>query len=281
MKRVFVPAVMRLALVGFLLFIITGAFAAEEVDPLTRWININGLRIHYLEAGRDKPGDTVVLMVHGYLATANDFRPLMLSLPEQFHSIAVDLPGCGLSAKPDAAYDMPYFVAFLRSFATAKKLSHFILIGHSLGGKMSTHYTSKWPGTVDRLILIDSFGLTEEEKPWAGLAQLGVIVDKGFLPNRPGFSGDNVMGQVDQRATARITKNMIGHDPIDGILPLIRQRTLLLWGDADPVLPPHWSETFRSLLPNVRFYMISDVGHVPQVDKPDVTRQLIVSFLMP
>jgi abhydrolase domain-containing protein 6 len=281
LKRFFVPATLRLALAGILLFIATRSFADAAVDPLSRWIVVNGLRIHYLEAGREKAGDPVILMVHGYLATSDDFRSLMLSLPTQYCSIAVDLPGFGLSAKPDAAYDTPYFVAFLRSFAIARKLSRFVLVGHSLGGKISTQFTFRWASFVTRLILIDSFGLAEEERPWAGLAQLGVNVDRGFRPSRPGSAADLDPEQLKSRATARITKNMIGHDPIDGILPRIRQKALPLWGDADPVLPSHWSETFRSLLPNVRFYMISDAGHVPMVDKPEVAGQLIVSFLTP
>ncbi len=264
---------MSFAFIGILLLIVTRSFAAD-VDPLTRWIDVNGLRIHYLEAGRGNAGDPVILMVHGYLATSEDFRSLMLSLPTQYHTIALDLPGFGLSAKPNAAYDTPYFVAFLRSFAIAKKLTRFDLIGHSLGGKISTQFTYRWPGFVNRLILIDSFGLNVEEQPWAGLQQLGTNVDAGFLKNAPGNAN-----QEKNRATARITKNMIGQDPIDGILPHIKQRTLLLWGDTDPVLPFHWSESFRSLLPNVRFYMITGVGHVPQSDKPDVVKQLVVSFL--
>ncbi len=276
MKRVFAPSGLLLAAMSVMLLFVTHAFAAEAVDPLTRWVTVNGLRIHYLEAGRGKAGDPVILMVHGYLATSNDFRSLMLSLPLQYHSIAVDLPGFGLSAKPNAAYDTPYFVAFLRSFAIAKKLSRFDLIGHSLGGKISTQFAFRWSGYVNRLILIDSFGLTVEEEPWAGLAQLGDSIDAGFLRNAP-----KTVNQEKSRATARITRNMIGQDPIDRVLPRIRQRTLLLWGDDDPILPSHWSETFRSLLPDVRFYMIAGAGHVPMADKPDIVRQLVVSFLTP
>lgn len=294
---------MRAIFIAALLLLFPLGFANAADDPLSRWIDVEGLKIHYLEAGRGQPDDPLLLMVHGWCGTAEDFRPVLLALPDTMRSIAVDLPGCGLSAKPDAAYDLPYFMEFLRSFCVAMGLDRFTLVGHSLGGLFAVRFTTLWPGFVEKLVLIDPYGLKGEEGALLALARLGPLVNLGFLLNNRLFiewaltgnvlyhprpevlraSADatarGILGCDASRATARITRNVIGRFPVDDLLPSVRQETLVIWGDHDKLLPPQWAPRFVSLLPSVRLEMVRDAGHMPMVEKPGQTTELIVGFV--
>ena len=279
-----------------------GTLAAAE--PFSRWVDVNGTVIHFYEQGRGWAGDPVLLMVHGWCGSADDFNRLLPALPDDLRSIAVDLPGCGFSDKPDAAYDPAYFQAFLRDFCATLGLTKIVLVGHSMGGQLAAHFAATRKDLVDRLILIDPYGLKGEEgEGWAGLADSGGFVDFVFSLNSRffiewGISGRvlyhpsqelvkslaestarSILGPDGVRAISRITRNVIGHDQVEAVLPDITQPTLIIWGDKDAVLLPRWAQTFRTLLPDAVLQMVPDAGHMPMLEKPAETAGLIDQFI--
>lgn len=67
---------------------------------------INGLRVHFLEAGFDRPGRPCVLLLHGFPELAYCWRKVMLPLAEGgFHVVAPDLRGYGRTTGWDGQYD--------------------------------------------------------------------------------------------------------------------------------------------------------------------------------
>ena len=227
----------------------------------------------------------------------------MLSLPPDVHSIAVDLPGSGLSAKPDVAYDLPFFLHSLAGFCDSLGLDRFVLVGHSMGGQISLHFTSQWPRKVEKLVLIDPYGLEGEEGAWRALACLGPLVDLGFLLNNRLFiewavrancvykgtpdtvhaivesTARGILGWEGARSTARITRAVIGRGFVNDLLPGIRQQVLVVWGDHDRMLPPRWAEYFVSRLPDARGCLVADTGHMPMTEKPVEVADLVEEFL--
>jgi pimeloyl-ACP methyl ester carboxylesterase len=295
--------IMVRAPVAALLLVASFAFTEPAEDSLSRWVTIGGMKIHYLEAGNATGDGPVLLMIHGWCGSSEDYRPLMLSLPADVRSIAVDLPGCGLSAKPDITYDLPFFLRFLEDLINTLGLDRFVLVGHSMGGQISIHFTAQWPEKVEKLVLIDPYGLEGEEGPWRVLASLGPLVELGFYLNNRLFiewairanvvykgtpamvhaivesTARGILGREGARSTARITRAMIGKGAVNDLLPGIRQESLVIWGDHDRMLAPRWAEQFVSRLPDARSHVIVDTGHMPMVEKPVEVADLLVSFL--
>lgn len=269
---------------------------------VSRFVTVNGIRIHCIESG-DPARGPLLLMVHGWAGSAADWTPLQRALPASMHTVAVDLPGCGLSEKPDAAYDMPWFMDMLHGLCAALDARQFVLAGHSMGGQIAVHFASRYPGLVEKLILIDPDGLKGEEGLRLALARLGPVVNLAFLLNTRKFiewatranvlhdpppellrtaveaTAVSILGREGSRAIARITRRVIGRANVDALLPGIFQETLLIWGDEDRLLPPRWAREFASRLPRVSLQMVAGAGHMPMFEKPAAVAELVTGFL--
>src|ERR1700686_3287436 len=81
--------------------VVTSAPPAESVAVDSRCAEVNGIKLHYLSAGKGDP----VLLLHGYAQTSHMWRPLIAELAKTRTVIAPDLRGFGDSAKPDGGYD--------------------------------------------------------------------------------------------------------------------------------------------------------------------------------
>jgi esterase len=120
-------------------------------------VTVDGLRLHYLDWGAPRPDAPTMLLVHGGIVTAHVWDFFSLSMRDQFHIYAVDLPGHGDSAWiPEADYSRPRLTVALRGFVEALQLPPMVLIGHSLGGSVALLLAAQLPQLVRSLVLVDT-----------------------------------------------------------------------------------------------------------------------------
>eukprot|EP00116_Pleurobrachia_bachei_P000394 sb/3460656/ len=100
---------------------------------------------------------TPVLMVHGWLDNCYSFVPLLSALPPTRRYIALDLPGHGHSShKPDSVYNLVLnWVVDMEAIRRSLNLDHFTLIGHSLGGIITSLYSATYPDKIDRSVTME------------------------------------------------------------------------------------------------------------------------------
>lgn len=107
----------------------------------------------------DNPGAPRLLALHGWLDNAASFRPMAPWLAH-YDLVALDMPGHGRSFHypVDAEYSM--FTAILDVLAAADTLGweRFGLLGHSMGGAISTLVACAAPERIERLHLIEALG---------------------------------------------------------------------------------------------------------------------------
>jgi pimeloyl-ACP methyl ester carboxylesterase len=100
-----------------------------------------------------------MILVHGGLDHARNWDWVARALRDDFHVYAVDLRGHGNSQHaPGALYTIAEHVLDLSALADVINDYPIYLIGHSLGGIVSTVYTGVFPERVKKLVSIEGLG---------------------------------------------------------------------------------------------------------------------------
>lgn len=109
--------------------------------------------------GYGDPSKPMILALHGWLDNALSFQPIAEYLCEHY-ILALDITGHGLSShrSEGAHYHLIDFAYDLHELVESQGWQSFILMGHSMGGIISTIYGSCFPEHVSQLISIESFG---------------------------------------------------------------------------------------------------------------------------
>lgn len=108
----------------------------------------------------DNVGKPPLLLLHGWLDNAGSFETLLPYL-NQFHVIAVDLPGHGLSQHRslDAHYHFVDWVYDVCQLIEHLQWGSLSIVGHSMGGMIATVVAATVPLKIENIVLIDSLGL--------------------------------------------------------------------------------------------------------------------------
>ena len=129
----------------------------DENEPVDRFVEVNGLRFHYLEWGN--PGNPTVLMLHGVSQQAHSWDFISLPLSRGYRVLSLDQRGHGDSDwSPDEDYTLDAMVGDLDAVIPALGLGSekFHLMGHSMGGRNSFVWASRHPGALRSLTIVDT-----------------------------------------------------------------------------------------------------------------------------
>lgn len=128
--------------------------SAENVQPL-----------HYLRFG--DPASPALLLVHGYGGSAITFFRIIPELMKHFHVIAIDLLGFGASDRPEFAFDqfdrtVGFFTTSIVTLLNFLKVDRVVVVGHSLGGFLSSHLAQLIKERIVALFLVGAAGFTSK-----------------------------------------------------------------------------------------------------------------------
>lgn len=271
---------------------------------------VDGHRIRYLAAG-DPSGPPLVLLHGGIVDAAGvSWGAVLEPLGRDYRVVAPDLLGYGRSAKPDVTYSLDTHVDVVEGFVETVGLDEPAVAGISMGGGAALGLALRSPARVDRLVLLDSYGLGTE-LPNGGLTRLlskqGVTNrlavalmrrSRGFTEASLGnlvhdtdrLSADAVDAVWEEAKRPGVGKAFrsfraaeVGPDGyrtdftdrLDGLdVP-----TLVLHGEYDEVFPHRWSERAAARLPEAEFRLLEDCAHWAPRERPDAVVDLIGEFV--
>jgi pimeloyl-ACP methyl ester carboxylesterase len=139
-----------------------GAAAAQT--PQSRFAEVNGVRLHYLVAGKGAP----VVLLHGYAQTSHMWIPTMAKLAKTHTVIAPDLRGFGESAAPATGYTKAAMAQDIHALVTRLGHKRVAVVGHDIGLMVAYAYAAQYPTEVDRIVLMDAFlpGVGQWQTVW-------------------------------------------------------------------------------------------------------------------
>ena len=272
--------------------------------PPDRYISVNGLNTRYWQLG-DR-GSKIILL-HGGNGSIEFWLYNMATLAQNHQVYGFDMVGAGKSDAPAASYSLTYQAEFLRGWMSALNIDTATLIGNSMGGGVALVFTGLYPERVDRLVLVASMGFGPEISLGIRLITLPAIVnllrpgrwmipamlksnfdDANNLPPEwielryPIFAipGRNqVILQLGQS-----NFNLAGvlptvYQSILASLPTITQKTLIVWGEGDRIIPVKHAYIAAERLLNSQLHVFPNCGHHPYLEYPTRFNQLVLEFL--
>lgn len=257
------------------------------------------------------PAGLPVLLLHGYAASADQWRRLMPHLLDRYRVYAPDLLGFAEAPAPRGAYTAARWVGQMHRLMDALDLPRAVLVGHSLGGLVALTAARELEERAAGLVLIDSLGLPLPDAERALRGAPGLLVR---LLRAPGVGELAFWAVRGHRTLARGLALGAYHDParapeealttwLDLIhrpcahrayLGVVRQLeryqagirpgeltlpTLILWGAEDRGVPATLAEGFRGLLPQAEVRIIPDTGHVPHSEQPAAVAAALLPLL--
>jgi len=257
--------------------------APAALRPLgfqSRRVTTSGGRLHLLEvAGRGGP---TLLLFHGLSSCGLDYAPLIHRLRGVFgRLVAVDLPGHGRSDVPAGGMTPDAMRAMLEEALDAAVPEPAVVLGNSLGGLVAARVALERPERVLALALVSPAGapmtrgaLADFLAPFdfADYGQALRFVDR-FLARRSWLRFPLAWG-VRVRMGRPGVRDLIARMRADqfleaGELAALAAPSLLYWGRADHILPPHHLDFWRAHLPGVAVITPSAIGHAPYLDDLD------------
>lgn len=150
-SRITAPGRLSVLLLPFVLFLAAGSASAQQVA--SKFAKANGVRLHYLEAGKGEP----IVLLHGYAETSHMWLPLIKELAKTNRVIAPDMRGAGSSAAPDEGYAKADLANDIHALTDSLKLGKIEIVGHDIGLMVAYAYAAQYPAEVKKIVLMDAF----------------------------------------------------------------------------------------------------------------------------
>jgi pimeloyl-ACP methyl ester carboxylesterase len=124
--------------------------------------NIQGLSIYAEERGTEEPA---LLFLHYWGGTSRTWRMVTAELEGRFKTVAYDTRGWGKSDKTPASYKLADLADEALSLVKALGIKQYVLVGHSMGGKVAQLIASRRPEGLLGLILVAPAQPTPRHNP--------------------------------------------------------------------------------------------------------------------
>jgi pimeloyl-ACP methyl ester carboxylesterase len=281
--------------------------AAAKVPPVVetyrhRFVKIDGIRTHYLEAGE---GPVVVLLHSGEFGGCAElsWEYLIPALAERYRVIAPDWLGFGQTAKiHDFDGKRARMIAHLARFLEVMAIDRASFIGNSMGATFLLQIASdRYPGFgIDKLVAISGGGWMPENEARKRLTHydgslegmVGILQslfegsvwynDEDYVRRRHALS--IAPGAWEAVAAARFRSpnaperkefgqaDTTNYEAID--VP-----TLLIAGAEDKLRMPGYATEVANRIPKGQAAVVTGCGHCPNIERPEIVGDLLIDFL--
>ncbi|MCA2001364.1 MAG: alpha/beta hydrolase [Chloroflexi bacterium] len=278
----------------------------ELADPDSRFIEINGITVHYKMYGKGEP---VFILLHGFGASLFSWREVTAPLADFGAVVAYDRPAFGLTERPlewegESPYSQNSQVELVAGLMNALEIKEATLVGNSAGGTVSMLTALKYPQRISRLILVDPAvyagggapawirplfqtpqmnrlgplfarqirerGVEFIRSAWHDPGQITPEILEGYQKPLQAENWDKALWEL----TVASRESGLSERLDEFDLPV-----LVITGDDDRIVPTADSIRLAGELPNARLVVIPQCGHLPQEECPEAFIHAVKEFL--
>lgn len=237
--------------------------------------------IHLVEAdpGQLAAERPAFLFVHGIGVSNWYFRPLMRQLADDFHVVALDLPGFGRSDNPDEQLNIQDYGRILNDFIGHEQLDEPILAGHSMGCQIVAEAARQQPGVASKLVLMGPTIARGKRSVGQQAARLLLDASREPLRTTAVVTADYI--RCSTRRYIQTIRPML-EDRLEDRLPHVDPdaEILVLRGSRDPIATREWCETLAGRTPLARLVEIPGAAHNVQHARPADVAAVLRDFAL-
>ncbi len=249
----------------------------------------NGIRVHYLRTGSDKPP---VILLHGLMGSGACWAPLARALEGDFDVIMPDARGHGRSSAPAHGYRYDDLASDVVGLIRGLELARPVVLGHSMGGMTAAVVASRGGGLLRRLVLVDPTFLSPErqrevhESDVAEQHRRALALEKSELVAQARARHPHRAAEIlELQAEARLGTSVAAFEVLAPpnpdyrvVVSAIDVATLLVIGDS-PVVTLEMATELRGINPRLRIEQIANAGHGLPFEQPERLAEVVASFL--
>jgi pimeloyl-ACP methyl ester carboxylesterase len=268
----------------------------------------NNCDVAYIDEGK---GDKTLVFIHGLATYALSWKKNIDNLKNYYRCIAIDLPGNGFSERGDYSYTMNFFAGAVYDMIVKLKLKNVCLVGHSMGGQIALTILLNESSCADKLVLCAPAGFERFTQFEVNMYEASLnVVDlfsteenslkktvRNSFYHYPSQADDmidelvNIMRAYPIRSYRHMINSCITgmlQEPVFEGLPLIKQPTLVIFGERDALIPNkvlHATTTRKiaesgvTQMPHATLNMIPSCGHFVQWERAEEVNALINDFV--
>ena len=270
---------------------------------------VQGTELHWVsiepEAASLAGSAPPLVLLHGLNDSHRTWRRVAPELARTRRVLMLDLPGHGLSGRPDAPYGVDWYAEIVAAWLSHLGLAEVDLVGHSYGGGVAQGALLACRDRVRRLGLVSSGGLGREvglpvrllamphlvERLGQPLMSHGTRMYLHASPARGGFAPEDIAWLSwangmpgTARATGRTVRDVVGlrgqrRHFMEHAHRLELPPVALFWGDRDRVVPIAHGFELQARTCFVEMTTFMGCGHFPHQESPHHFAAALVRFL--
>jgi 3-oxoadipate enol-lactonase len=246
---------------------------------------------HRIDGPRDAP---VVVLSNSLATTWSMWDPQLPSLLHRYRVVRYDHRGHGSSPPLRRAVATEDLAGEVVAVMDRLRVDRASFCGLSLGGMVGLRLAAEFPERVDRLVVCSTSAHLDASAFWHERADLvrrtGLddvaegVVDRWFTPAFVRTHADAVeraramIRTTDPSSYARFAELLAGLDLRDAI-GTIRAPTLVVAGAEDAAIPARHADVIAGAIDGASSVRIDDAAHLPNLERPDVFTDLLLSHL--
>lgn len=236
-------------------------------------------KVHYLTLGEGEPA---LVFIHGWACNLNFWREQVAAFADRAKLILIDLPGHGLSDKPEAAYTMDFLAQGVMAVLQDAQVDKAVLVGHSMGASVMCRVYGQTPDKVAALVSVDGLLCRPPGTPEQALQFIRQFQTPEYRTYAARFFGtffpcpgteqlrDQVIAEMlatPQHVIASEAEGMVGINQPDWALQKV-EVPLLVLNARNPMWTDQYQHYVQSIAARVDYRTYDRIGHFLMLEKP-------------
>lgn len=254
------------------------------------YYQINNVRLFVRDEGNGNP---VLIFLHFWGGSSATWKSVTDILKDKYRCISYDHRGWGESEKPGYGYSIESLAKDTLELIRQMKVKNYILVGHSMGGKIAQYIAAQQPEGLQRLILVAPSPSTPTIMPkemqegmrnaYTSIEAINATIDHVFNA-----------GDLDNAVRMELTEGIQKHteasrlgwtdiallEDVSAGVNDIKTPTLIIAGEKDIIdSPERLQREVQAMIPNSQMTVIPNTGHLIMLQEPQKLAKLIDDFI--